>query len=188
MSLHQRPHVARAVLTAFLLSSSIAVAQEAASRTPWPLSSTIQTETGLRIPAGMFGVVVIDSPREATLLNLRGMTGIGVVVLRDDKSRDCLTMPVRFVAGDFGGNSISTRSVRSIHLVLQSARVARALADGQDVVSDMYRISSAPDDRDADIIIQSGLSDSHGFVLNPGRSVLADILGAETSRTPCSEA
>jgi hypothetical protein len=135
----------------------------------------------------MFGIVVIEAPREATLLNLRGMTGIGVVILRGDKSRDCLAMPVRFVAGDFGGNSISARSAQPIHLALQSARVAQALADGRDVVSDMYRISSAPDDKDADVIIQSGLSDSHGFVLNPGRSVLADILGAATSRIPCSE-
>ena len=66
-------------------------------------------------------------------------------------------------------------------------RVADALADGDDVVSDMYRVSSRQDDDDADIIIQSGLSESHGFVLNPGGSVVADVFGATATHTACSE-
>ena len=109
------------------------------------------------------------------------------MILRSDDSRDCLTFPLRFVAGDFGGDSISAHSARPIRLILRSARVAQALAHGDDVVSDMYRVSTADDDQDADIIVKSGLSEGHGFVLNPGSSILADILGVETSRIACSE-
>lgn len=54
-------------------------------------------------------------------------------------------------------------------------------------VSDMYRISGQMDDSEADIFIQTGLSESHGFVLNPGSSIVADIFGATTGRTACSE-
>ena len=88
------------------------------------------------------------------------------------------TLPIRLVAGDFGGDDISIQGTSPIRLILRSARVADALADGDDVVSDMYRVSSRQDDDDADIIIQSGLSESHGFVLNPGGSVVADVFGA----------
>lgn len=113
--------------------------------------------------------------------------GSGVVILRSDESRDCLTLPIRLVAGDFGGDGISAHATGPIRLIIRTARVANALAGGDDVVSDNYRISSAKDDPDADIIIQGGLSESHGFVLNPGSSVVADIFGTTTSRTACSE-
>ena len=76
---------------------------------------------------------------------------------------------------------------KSIRLLIRSARVAEALANGDDVVSDMYRIGTAEDDRDADIIVKEGLIEDHGFVLNPGNSVLADIVGVKTSRIACSE-
>ena len=108
------------------------------------------------------------------------------MILRNRSSRDCLTLPVRFIAGDFGGDNISIHSGESIRMIIKSIRVAEALADGDDVVSDMYRISSADDDPDADIIVQSGLSDGHGFVINPGSSVLADLLGAEATHVKCS--
>ncbi|SNT39525.1 hypothetical protein SAMN04488078_11361, partial [Antarctobacter heliothermus] len=113
--------------------------------------------------------------------------GSGIVNLKSDDRHDCLTVPIRFVAGDFGGEGISSSATKPIGLFIQSPRVASALAGGDDVVSDMYRISTQPDDPEADIIIQSGLSESHGFVLNPGSSILADIFGAATSRTACSE-
>jgi len=187
MSSHNTRIFRQTALIAFLFASPPASANETNLNTRWPLNSAIQTEAGQRIPAGAFGIVLIKTPREATLLQLRGMAGRGDVILRSGDSRDCLTLPVRFIAGDFGGNKISTRSAQPIRLIIESARVAQALADAQDVVSDMYRISSTDDDPDADIVIQTGLSESHGFVLNPGSSILADILGVTTSRTACSE-
>lgn len=164
-----------------------ASAQETKSPINWPTSIAIQTETGQIIPAGAFGIVQIDAPRVATLLHLRGVMGRGTAITRSGDSRDCLSQPIRFVAGDFGGKNISTHAVKPIRLILQSAGVAQALARGEDVVSDMYHISSQRNDLNADIIIESGLSDSHGFVLNPGTSVVADIFGTTADRTGCTE-
>ncbi len=113
--------------------------------------------------------------------------GSGVVLLRSDDGQECLTLPVRFVAGDFGGEGISANASEPISLIIRSPRVSGALAAGHDVVSDAYRISTLMDDPDADIVIQSGLSESHGFVLNPGSSVVADMFGAAASSIACSE-
>ena len=179
----------------FLLTAQIvlpftsfgASAQDADQPASRSTSAAVQTETGQQIPAGAFGVARIDAPRVAALLKLRGVTGRGTVILRSDESHDCLTLPIRLVAGDFGGDDISISGTSPIRLILRSVRVADALADGDDVVSDMYRVSSRQDDDDADIIIQSGLSESHGFVLNPGGSVVADVFGATAIHTACSE-
>lgn len=171
---------------ALFLASVGASAQDADHPISWPMSAAIQTETGQEIPAGAYGVARIDTPRVATLLQLRGVVGRGTVIMRSDDSHDCLTVPIRFVAGDFGGDGISANATGEIRLILRSPQVVKALAAGDDVVSDMYRISSLEDDPDADIIIQSGLSASHGFVLNPGSSIAADIFGATASRTACS--
>ncbi|MDF2372830.1 MAG: hypothetical protein P1V21_18765 [Rhizobiaceae bacterium] len=149
--------------------------------------AAVQTRVGRTIPAQVLGIVVIESPRQASLLQLRGMAGQGKVILRSDDRQDCLTFPVRFVAGDFGGSDISVHSTRQVRLVLQSRRVVEALAKGDDVVSDMYRVSSHDDDARADILIQTGLSEGHGFVLNPGSSILEDVVGVRTTRTDCSE-
>lgn len=181
--------------TAFLLTAQIALlftsnpvsAGDTKRPTNWPISTAIQTESGQQIPAGAIGIARIDTPRVATLLQLRGVTGRGTVILRSGGSLDCLTLPIRFVAGDFGGDSISARSAEPIRLILQTTRVADALAAGNDVVSDMYSISTLTDDPNADIIIQSGLNESHGFVLNPGNSVVADLFGTTASHTACSE-
>ena len=172
---------------ALLLTSLVASAEEADPQTNWPMSAAVQTEAGQHIPAGAYGVAFIDAPRVATLLQLRGVTGSGTAVLKSDDSHDCLSVPIRFVAGDFGGDGISANEAHPIRLILRSPRVAEALAAGDDVVSDMYRISTQVDDPEADIIIKTGLSESHGFVLNPGSSIVADIFGATTGRIACSE-
>jgi hypothetical protein len=187
MSIHHTFTLLLTAPVALLLTSLGASAQEADQQTSWPMSAAVQTEAGQHIPAGAYGVAYVDSPRVATLLQLRGVTGRGTVILKSDDGHDCLTVPIRFVAGDFGGEGISTNETHPIRLILRSQRVAGALASGDDVVSDMYRISTQPDDPEADIIIQTGLSASHGFVLNPGSSIVADIFGATTSRTACSE-
>ncbi len=186
MSSYHKPLFVCLALAAAPLVSGAALAESPQRQSPWPTDVAVETPAGQTIPAGAQGVVLIDSPREATLLMLRGMSGSGDAILRDADNRDCLTTPIRFVAGDFGGNSITAHTAKPIRLILRSVRVARALANGQDIVSDMYRVGSARNDPEADIIIESGLSDSHGFVLNPGSSILADIFGADIRRTPCS--
>lgn len=187
MSIHQTVTLLLTAKAALLLTSLGTSAQEADQQTTWPMSAAVQTESGQQIPAGAYGVAYIDAPRVATLLQLRGVTGSGTVILKSDDSHDCLTVPIRFVAGDFGGEGISASATHPIRLILRSPRVAGALAVGDDVVSDMYRISAQLDDPEADIIIQSGLSENHGFVLNPGSSIVADIFGATISRTVCTE-
>lgn len=172
---------------AFLFTSLAASAQDTDQPADWPTNTAVHTEAGQQIPAGAIGIAQIDAPRVATLLQLRGVMGRGTVILRSDESHDCLTLPIRFVAGDFGGDGISSHATSPIRLIIQATRVANALTEGDDVVSDMYRISNLEDDPDADIIIQSGLSESHGFVLNPGSSVAADIFGTTVSHTACSE-
>ena len=172
---------------AVLFTPLAADAQETDRQANWPISIAIQTEGGQKIPAGAYGVVQVDTPRVATLLQLRGVMGRGTAIMRSEDNQECLSLPIRFIAGDFGGDNISAHTTKSIRLIIQTAAVSKALARGDDIVSDMYRISSQMNDSSADIIIESGLSDSHGFVLNPGTSVVADIFGTTANRTNCSE-
>lgn len=187
MSTHLNSLILLTAQIVVLFTPLAAGAQETTSQEAWPTSTAIQTQAGQIIPAGAFGVVRIDAPRVATLLQLRGVMGRGTAVMRSDDDHDCLSLPIRFVAGDFGGDSVSTHTTKPIRLIIQSARISKALARGDDVVSDGYRISSEKGDSNADIIIESGLSNSHGFVLNPGTSVVADVFGTTASRTTCSE-
>ncbi|WP_211212208.1 hypothetical protein [Kiloniella laminariae] len=113
------------------------------------------------------------------------MAGQGDVILRSDETGYCLTFPLRFVAGDFGGDTISAQTIDPVIFVIKSRRVAKELVKGHDIVSEDFRISRN-DHPSADIIIESGLSESFNFVFNPGRNLLAEIWGVETTRIPCS--
>ena len=144
----------------------------------------VPTGAGPNIPVGAFGFLLIERPREVTLLSLRGIGGSGRVILRTDEPGVCLTLPVRFVAGDFGGDSISGHLAEPIHFIIRSREAARALARGRDVVSDGYTVSGGMDP-DADIVLRSGLEESFGFVINPGRNILGDIFGVRAKRVPC---
>ncbi len=144
----------------------------------------VSTGAGRDIPAGAFGFLLIERPREVTLLALRGIGGRGRVVIRTDEPGVCLTLPVRFVAGDFGGESISGHLAEPIHFIIRSREVAMALAKGRDVVSDGYTVSAGMDPG-ADIVLRSGLDESFGFVINPGRNILGDIFGVRAKRVPC---
>jgi len=144
----------------------------------------IATSAGYDIPAGAFGFVSIARPREVNLLQLRGIAGSGQVVLRTDEPGVCIMFPIRFVAGDIGGERITGHLAEPIHFVLKSRRVAKALARGRDVISDEYTVSTHSH-AGADIILHSGLDESFGFVINPGRNILGDIFGVRTDRLPC---
>jgi hypothetical protein len=187
MLTYLNPLIRLVAQTAVLFTPLASIAQETDRQVIWPTSIAVQTETGEQIPAGAYGVVQIQTPRVANLLQLRGVIGRGIAIIRSDDSHDCQSLQLRFVAGDFGGDSVSTHAAKPIRLVLRSARVSNALARGEDVVSDMYVISSQMNDPDADIIIENGLSENHGFVLNPGTSVIADVFGSTTNRLSCSE-
>ncbi|AKH99028.1 hypothetical protein IMCC20628_00299 [Hoeflea sp. IMCC20628] len=146
------------------------------------LGSAVRTPQGQEIPAGALGVVIVEDAREASLLQLRGIAGSGIALLRNSDGADCLSVPLRFVAGDFGGDSIAATRAKTIRLNLNDAGLVQALIAGQDIVSDQYRVGTTQDDQ---ISIQQGLTEEHGFVLNPGKSMLADIFGADVGHVAC---
>jgi hypothetical protein len=146
---------------------------------------SVQTDSGYTIPMGARGVVYVETPRQASLFNLRGAAGRGVILIRDAENEGCLLIAVRLVASDFGGDSIQTKTAAPIRLALRSERVVEVLARGDDVVSDMFQVTAEQDDPQADILILSGLTGTEGFVLNPGGSIVADIFGVRSERTPC---
>lgn len=147
--------------------------------------NAVETGNGQVIPAGAFGIVEIARPRQGTLLDLRGMAGRGDVILRSDEMGYCQSFPLRFVAGDFGGDTISVHTVAPVKFVIKSRRVAKALANGIDVVSEDFKVSSL-DHPDADIIIMAGLGEDFGFVFNPGRNLWAELWGVKVTRVNCS--
>lgn len=144
----------------------------------------VSTSAGQNIPAGAFGILLVERPREVNLLALRGKAGSGKAILRTDQPGLCLNIPVRFVAGDFGGESINGHLADPIHFVITSRQVAKDLAKGRDVVSDMYSVSDhmSPE---ADIVLQSGLGAGFGFVINPGRNILEDIFWFKARPVSC---
>lgn len=154
-------------------------AYDAATRSP--------SEAGLTWPDEALGVIHINRPREVTLLQLRGLAGSGTALLRLNDS--CVSVPLRFVAGDFGGDHISARRAPPIRIAIQSQEALEMLLQGDDIVSGDYAITSAASDgkdrADADLVLLDGLSVDHGFVINPGRSIIADIFGFQGLYVPC---
>ncbi|AJQ93044.1 hypothetical protein [Gynuella sunshinyii] len=167
-------------LIGLALISFMMTACEAQKQQPF---LSLQTESGYIIPPGAHGIAIISRPREATLLQLRGMTGRGNVILKDSQHGKCLKIPVRFAAGDFGGGGIGIHQAKPVLLEIRSAQAAEVLAGDKDIVSDQYRIGT---DTSADIVILSGLAMSQGFVLNPGLSFMAEIMGTQHQRVDCT--
>lgn len=130
-------------------------------------------------------VVTIPAPRSANLLQLRGIGGRGTALIRIDGA--CHKMPVRLVAGDFAGRQPGLRSNGPIVLHIRNPEFAGALLNGADIVSDEKDVTDDPEETSADILILSGLTAETGFVINPGRSLLADIFGATVSQIPCDQ-
>lgn len=115
---------------------------------------------------------------------LRGLAGKGTASFRINSA--CRTMPVRFVAGDFSGEQVDVGRTGSIRIVITNPDVMRDLMAGRDLVSDMVRVSSDATDQSADLYLAQGLSAETGFVINPGRSLFADVLGARKTDVNCA--
>lgn len=148
---------------------------DAASRAASPIASTF--------PEGALGVVHINRPREMTMLQLRGMAGSGSALLR--LGDGCVSIPLRFVAGDFGGDSFSAHRAPPIRIAIQSQEALDTLLEGDDLVSDSFDVSTVMGSPGADLVLLSGLTAQHGFVINPGRSLIDDIFGVQGMRAPC---
>lgn len=130
-------------------------------------------------------VVEIQRPREGNLLHLRGIAGRGKVTFR--MADACSTMPVRFVAGDFAGRRSDVGRTNSIRIVIRAPQAVERLFQGRDLVSDMFQISDDPKASAAEVQLVHGLSAETGFVINPGRSVAADLFRAQANPLPCPE-
>ncbi|MGH1465537.1 MAG: hypothetical protein ACRBBQ_09290 [Cognatishimia sp.] len=135
-------------------------------------------------PERDIAVINIPNPREGNLLMLRGLAGQGTASFRISDA--CRTMPVRFVAGDFSGEHVDVGRTGPIRIVITNPEVMRNLMAGRDLVSDMVRVSSDATDSSADLYLSQGLSAETGFVINPGRNLFADVLGARRTEVDCA--
>lgn len=129
-------------------------------------------------------VITIPNPKEGNLLMLRGLAGRGTAAFRINST--CRTMSVRFVAGDFSGEHISVGRTGPIRIVITNPLVVRDLLAGRELVSDMVRVSSEATDQAADMYLAQGLSADTGFVINPGRNLVADMFGARKKDIDCA--
>lgn len=129
-------------------------------------------------------VIDIPHPKEGNLLMLRGLAGHGTASFRINNA--CHTMPVRFVAGDFSGQHVDLKRTESIRIVITAPKIIHNLLAGRDLVSDMVRVTSDSTDKATDLYLARGLSADTGFVINPGRNLMADILGAGSTLVDCA--
>jgi hypothetical protein len=148
------------------------------------LSGAAWADPAMTSERDSLAVITIPNPREASLLQLRGYVGAGTALLRIEGQ--CHSMPVRFVAGDFGGSRVSTVQSGPIRLRITRAKTVQLLYDGTDLVSEDHGVVVGTAEQTADIVIESGLSAETGFVINPGQSVLADLFGVKPTPVPCS--
>ena len=158
------------ILTALAILVGLAV--------PRPL---VATETTAR---PVLGLVEIAQVHSGTLLQLRGMAGRGQATLRLLEHGVCITIPLRFVAGDFGGRDGSDHPTGPVRLALHDPALVRAMVNGQDIVSDRFAVGSGAGSA-GEIRILSGLDDSFGFVLNPGLNFWAEIVGPRPIPASC---
>jgi hypothetical protein len=173
------PHLSTMLCSILLLLSVSACSREAKN----------VYQSNLAFSDSIKAVVYIESPKVGTLLQLRGIAGKGVLISRNDNRQEeqttCLSSPIRFAAGDFGGDRIGIQSVEPIRLLIYSNKVAEKLMAGDEVVSEHYVITDQNDALLGDIKIESGLTLSYGFVLNPGEWSWSSIFGLNHDEVDC---
>jgi len=177
------------MLRQFILTLAIAfgfLAQShAATSASNPRAPAVQTEHGTIIPAGAFGVIQITNVTSAKLVLLHGKAGRGTMTLRTRKPGHCVFMELRFVAGSTQDADVSKYGDDPVQLILRNEHVARALMKGRDIVSDSYTVTTDATDTGADFVIESGLGPHHGFVLNPGRNIWAELFSPRLIDIAC---
>lgn len=154
-------------------------------------NSTGSTEQDERaMPDDIKGVVIIESPKTGTLLQLRGIAGRGMLIARETFTQQqdeahCVSVPMRFAAGDFGGSTSGIRTAEPIQLMIYDDEVVQKLITGDEVVSEDYDITGQNEARLGDIKIISGLTLSYGFVLNPGEWSWLSMFGQAQDEVSC---
>ncbi len=140
---------------------------------------------GFPQPEQIKGVVFIDSVKEGSLLQLKGMAGKGVLVVPVKEASRCASLSLRFVAGDFDGSSIGIHAAEPIRLVIYSERVTTALAAGHDIVSEDYNVTTQSDNTLGDIKVSASPDSKFGFVLNLGKWPWSGLFGNRTKPVEC---
>ena len=145
----------------------------------------LTTSKELLSPNHVKGIVIIESPKIGSLLHLRGIAGNGELFTRTEDKGECGSMPIKFVAGDFGGSSIGIDTREPIRLTIYSDDIIKMLTQGDKVVSKHYDITSLQDHNHGDIKIESGLTLNYGFVLRENLSRWSSKFGAEKGEISC---
>ncbi|KZN13097.1 hypothetical protein [Marinomonas sp. TW1] len=173
------PHLSTMLCSVLLLLSVSACSREAKTA----------DQSSLAFSDNLKAVVYIESPKVGTLLLLRGIAGKGVLIAKKDNRQEdqaaCISSPIRFAAGDFGGDSMGIQSVEPIRLLIYSDKVTKKLVEGDEVVSEHYVITDQSKAQLGDIKIESGLTLSYGFVLNPGEWSWASVFGLDHDEVDC---
>ncbi|MEY1556105.1 hypothetical protein AB3Y40_10775 [Yoonia sp. R2331] len=170
-----KPKMLKDHLTTIGLAASVVLATVA-------VTDVAKAETAI-VAGRDIAVISIPNPKKGNLLMLRGFAGQGTAAFRINGA--CHTMPVRIVAGDFAGEDVDVGRAGPIRIVVTNPEVMGDLLAGQDLVSDMVRVSSDATDHAADLYLAQGLSPDTSFVINPGRSLFADVLGAHKTDVEC---
>ncbi|QUX94195.1 hypothetical protein C0J08_01720 [Marinomonas sp. CT5] len=175
------PHLSTVLCSILLLLSLAACSNDTKSS----VNGNLEWTDGIK------AVVYIESPKVGTLLNLRGIAGKGVIIVKNDKQSAgqtaCLSSPIRLAAGDFGGASIGIQAAEPIRLYIYSNKVKSELMSGNEVVSEDYVITDHSDAKLGDIKIESGLTLNYGFVLNPGEWSWSSVFGLDQESVLCEE-
>ncbi|MEO1563274.1 MAG: hypothetical protein AAFR98_07540 [Pseudomonadota bacterium] len=127
--------------------------------------------------------IEVPKPKQANLLQLRGILGAGWAYIREDEN--CYKMRLRLVAGDFEGRWVGIRGRKPIVLEFSDPFLVRALLSGDDIISDVTGVSTRAGYAQSPIRVLSGLSPETGFIINPGRHVGADMFGPKLRETKC---
>ncbi|MEM9211489.1 MAG: hypothetical protein AAGA63_08375 [Pseudomonadota bacterium] len=127
--------------------------------------------------------IEVPKPKQANLLQLRGILGAGWAYIREDD--DCYKMRLRLVAGDFGGKWVGIAGRKPIIMEFSDPLLVRALLSGDDIVSDVTGVSTRSGYSQNPIRVLSGISPETGFIINPGRHLGADMFGPKLRETRC---
>ncbi len=147
---------------------------------------SIRADTAPTSALASSALITIPDPHEAALLHLHGYTGAGTALIQIDGQ--CYSMPVRIVAGDFGGKGITIDQGGPIRLRIMNPEMIRTLHEGRDLVSEGRAVVASASGDAPDIVVEAGLPAGTGFVINAGSSVLADIFGSRPNAVPCAAA
>ena len=139
------------------------------------------------LPDQAYGVIYVESPKSGNLFQLHGTVGKGVAVLRERNQTRCFVKTIKIAAGGFDGKGISINKSEPIRLIVYSENLAETLLSGEEVVSDTITVKNRLMLSDpGDILIESGLGEEQGFVLNPSEWSLFNLFGtADNSTVSC---